>query len=158
MYFYCAIFLDEDISIENTILLQNVLNELLVDLSCLKTNYNFYVGQSDSTVELESSSFSENEVHIRRVTIQSYTDCFKFSGKFSFLFLSLSGIKNHENQIRRFGDSNNLTTTTSSLGGIFDDTWKIQKLYFSIFVMDNTWDIIQIFRRLPGIQVRVVNS
>jgi hypothetical protein len=105
---YCAIFLDKNIAIENSVFLQDIFHDLLIDLKFHKNNISPYMRQTAGAVKFNTSSLGDNKVNIRWTLIQSQADHFKFSSQFSLLFLSLSGIQDHENQITGLGDGNNL--------------------------------------------------
>ena len=76
-----------DISVVDFVLGKDILNHSLIDIRELLRR-----DQSDT-----SSHLVDGDGDIRLLLVESHSDFFQFSGKFSFLFFCLGGIKNHEN-------------------------------------------------------------
>jgi hypothetical protein len=106
--------MDENISIVDLILTENIFNRFLVQFC-----------QCFCAVQFHTSKLGLCYVDVRWISIQSDTNLVQFTCYFYSLLLSLAGIQYHQHHIGIFCDSDNLSTSALTVSGSFDNTWQI---------------------------------
>lgn len=154
----------ENFAIEYLVVPQYVVQHLLVQVLGRTLKGDFHstgflrlqidVAGSDHKPEGAQSS----ECHIRRLSIQSDADSFKFCFNQSSLFGFLRGIQYHKDQVTclhlnsehrleskenfsaNLCSRNDLSTSAFALGSAFNDSWKIQDLYLGASILKDARD------------------
>ena len=90
------------------------------------------------TVESDTSELCWGNLNLRWRFVQSDTDFLQFSWDLNSVLFGFCSIQDHQDKIRIFGNGNDLSSSTFSFSGTFNDTGKIQKLDFGIIVVDDT--------------------
>jgi len=97
------------------------------------------VSECFCTIKSYTSKFGRGYLNLRRVSIQPNSYLLEFSTNLNSLLFSFGGVKDHQNHIWIFSNCNDLSAPTFSFGSPFNNTRQIQKLYFSIVVVNDTW-------------------
>ena len=86
------------------------------------------MSQRDSVRDGNASFVLFLEDNVGRILIDTYTEAFEFVLNDSFVSEGLVHIKNNENEMTGFGNSDDLTASTFAILGSLNDTGQIKHL------------------------------
>ena len=112
---------ENHVSIVHLILSQHILHHPLVNL-----------GQCALGIELNAAHFLRRDRDVGLLLVQPDAHLLELHVQFGFLRFSFLAIEDHEYQIRRLSNRNDLPTTTLAIGGPLNNTRQIEQLHFGI--------------------------
>lgn len=76
---------------------------------------------------------------MRRLFVESDSESLEFVFDDFFVLHGPSGVEDDNDEIAGSGHCNDLSSSSFSVFGSFDDSRQIQQLYFSSFVIQHSW-------------------
>lgn len=76
---------------------------------------------------------------MRRLFVESDSESLEFVFNDFFVLHGSSGIEDDDDEVAGSGHGDDLSSSSFSVFGSFDDSRQIQKLYFSSFVIQHSW-------------------
>jgi len=123
--------LESDVAIVNPVLMEDGLNGFFRHLGELNT-MGFLDGDAAFVLFLQDDVWA--------FFVESYAETLKLTFNDALVSQWLLGVEHYQDQVASPRYTDYLLTTTLSILGTLNDTWQIEQLNLSSFVVENTWD------------------